>query len=107
MKQLPKFHIGQEIVCIDDRARYTKVEIKKGDTFIVQGIKQSCCGFVVDIGIPCKEGRIICSGCGNILPTPDGRTWYKEHRFAPIHEEFISISLSRVLENETHLISAN
>ena len=84
---LPPFYVGQRVVQLVDGSRG---QSKKGDVHTVLGIKllsQWC----IDIGQ--KEG--------------DRTIWCWHYCFAPIQENFQSISLEKILEEETKLISVN
>lgn len=107
---LPPFYIGQRVVAIETGELW-----KKGDEFIVKGIKPGCCkttSWKVDVGIllpPCgRPYKISCEYCHVGYISYAGNIFWAEHNaFAPIQESFQSISLEKVLEQETKLIGVN
>jgi hypothetical protein len=85
----PPFFIGQRVI---GRPRYEGSKIKKGQEYTI-----SACHFS-----PCKEKYYWYVGV-------DGgpHIWMAPYLFIPKPDEFKAISLSKVLEQETNLISAN
>lgn len=77
------FYVGQEVVAIAD---HSQGDFKKGDEFVIQGIKKTCdCCLDLNIGIKHpfeSDGTICCSKCG-IESKSDGYMWYDSTMFAP------------------------
>lgn len=104
-ENLPPFYVGQPVVCVKSIGCY-----KEGNKYVIKYMGQCpyCkCWMVGAI----EHGRHLsmCShncGCGEILSVVPYYTALAK-RFAPIEENFQSISLTKVLEQETELISAN
>jgi hypothetical protein len=106
---LPPFYVGQRIVAIKD---HSQGRFKKGDEFVVKDQKMKCCGWAVYYGDNMKfpKGTIIewpCSHCGGKTLSKDQRVFFKSTSFVPIEQNFQSISLEKVLEKETPMISVN
>lgn len=102
---MPPFYVGQKVVRV---AEPQDSVIKKGDTFIVKDIKWCCDGYGwrIDIGVTKLEilSQFRCNSCKK----PYTHTCaYLAKYFAPIEENFQSISYSEVLEKERPLVSAN
>lgn len=106
---LPPFYVGQPIVCINPSAI-----LIKGHKYFCKDIKLGCCGWEVYVGL--SESNELqsnciwidhCKRCGKVERTFDSRRFHFADRFAPIQENFQSISLEKVLEKETPLISVN
>jgi len=101
---LPPFYVGQKVVAIENSGTG---RFKKGDKFIVNGNKflwESV--WCIDIGhknpvAPKMQYR------GRTISTGDDIWWTLSSMFAPIEENFQSISLEKILEEETKLISVN
>jgi hypothetical protein len=101
---LPPFYVGQRVVALRSIGC-----VKKGKEYVVLGLfKCTKChvwyvqhthakGVVLNDKFPC---------CGNPIVTKDYRAASAKH-FAPIEENFQSITLEKVLEQETKLISVN
>lgn len=103
-ENLPPFYVGQKVVCL--KTSPTGVP-KKGCTYTVQACFQCP---------ECKEWHIkifeVASpytkySCCIPIKTTGKYIGGPAKYFAPIHENFESISLSKVLEEETKLISVN
>lgn len=77
------FYVGQEIVAIKD---HSQGDYKKGDEFVILGIKKGCCNVLLNIGIIYDfkgySGFTECLICGNIAKS-DGYCWYSQSCFAP------------------------
>lgn len=108
---LPPFYPGQKVVAIYD---HSMGRFKKGDEFCIHGIKPSGCkcgGWEVNIGLIRefldREGITECHDCnfGALNPTPF--YWFSSCRFAPVKEQFATISYTKILEEENKLISVN
>lgn len=91
-----KWYIGQEIVAIEDHPFKL---FKKGDEFILLGIrKSSCCGCIeLDIGITTNKSSFICSNCYNLYLGISDNHWFFEKRFAPKETIEDKIELSEAL----------
>lgn len=98
---LSPFYVGQKVIAIRN---HTDLLFKTGETFIIKDIKIFCCGWVMNIDIlvfnSCKSE---CSKCKKVR---DG-LYFSCTSFAPVQENFQSISLEKILEQETSLISAS
>ena len=97
------WHIGQDIVCIKNHSQGI---VKKGETFIITGIKKGCCKILIDIGYIVKdfEGsnlfQIPCDNCKKILFVGSDNThWLNEELFAPL-DTLIDISEIEEIINE-------
>lgn len=106
---LPPLFVGQTVVAIKDgKDSNNLVVYKVGQKFIVNGLMHHPCdGWLVDVGIVVRSGNgTKCKEC--LLKLNSDFIWwcYSKH-FAPIEENFQSISLEKVMEKETHLISVN
>ena len=101
----PPFYPGQRVVCIDDsRNDPYEFPFKKGDELIALSCRRCTCGiWMVDIGVQWPTGSSC--HCGDITNGPIW--WLYAARFVPIEEKFESISLTKVYEIESPLISVN
>lgn len=101
----PPFYPGQRVVCIDDsRTDGYIFPFKKGDELSIISCHQCTCKtWMVDIGIQWPTGSTC--HCGVITHGPIWFVYAK--RFVPIEEKFESISLTKVYEIESPLISVN
>lgn len=105
----PPFYPGQRIVCVDDAYNFIPIPIKKDIEYRVISCKQSGCSckqWIVDIGITSECPNTLCNICGgSYISSPE---WFlRANRFVPIEEKFESISLTKVYEIESPLISVN
>jgi hypothetical protein len=108
---LPPFYVGQKVIAIQDHSRLT---FKKGQMFIVLDIRFYCCSWEIFIGVneaPLPDPYCMyeqkCCRCSKIELSRDIRCFFYADLFAPVYENFQSISLSKILEEETKLISIN
>lgn len=115
--EIAPFYLGQRVMCIDVSSRIgsnasfdqkpISVLIKNKD-YVVSGIYKACCNWVISVGIKSKHANITCATCGSIYLNQIKGEWaFRATRFAPILENFQSISLSKILEEETKLLSVN
>ena len=95
---LPPFYVGQKVVCINNKPLPNRTNsiaterLVEGKEYIVSKID------------PVDEYSVV------PLPTISVRGvigFFCVSRFAPIQENFQSISLEKILEKETELISSN
>lgn len=100
---LPPFYKGQRVVNVK---RIIHARIKKGTEFIVKDLLQCKCGeWAVDVGVKLKGEFEISCVCEAVLS--ERIVWLQHSLFRPVQENFQSISLEKVLETETPLISVN
>lgn len=95
---LPPFFIGQQVVCIK------QIDFKgviKGNKYTVQAIKK-CCG-EYSIVVVRTEQPTVCYKCYQ----PMGDCFLNSIFFRAVEENFQSISLEKILEEETKLIGVN
>lgn len=110
---LPPFYPNQKVVALTDMTTPYKKEIKKGDILTVAVcVKNNC---------KCKHdkweaylkehpftGKYICGDCKSKLKEDTPRFCMVEAKYlAPLEEKFEHISLSKVIELENTLVSAN
>ena len=90
-----RWYIGMPIVAVRN---HSKGRFKKGDEFVVKGIKQGCCSLLLDIGIKLDgEGiRWRCTCCNAAWETKDLTGWYSERNFLPL--DFDISELTKILE---------
>lgn len=100
---LPPFYVGQRVVAIKD---HSMGSFKKGDIKTVLGIEKLCCCWNIDVGIKFSQILWQCNTCKALKDT-NQIGWINARSFAPIQENFQSISLEKILEKETELISSN
>lgn len=104
---LSPFYVGQRVVALKD---HSQGMYKKGDRFIIASIyKATCCDiWLVEIGILSVHNHWKCVICktGGQKRRSD-QAVFNSGSFAPIQENFQSISLEKILEKETELISSN
>lgn len=102
MENLPPFYIGQKVVAKED---HEKGFFTKGQEFVVREVKRPCCNWEIRIDVNVSEfAGAICPNCFKISrPEP----FFRHSRFSPVEENFQSITLEKVLETETPLVSAN
>lgn len=106
-QNFPPFYVGQRVVRVGASVHPF---VKKGDVYTVAAIKQ--CQSCKNWKVSCVEFHPTHSGhgeycnCGNIIIS-DGFIYGRAEGFAPIQENFQSISLEKILEEETKLVSAN
>lgn len=108
---MPPFYVGQKIVAIENQK---DGDFKKGALFIVRGLEMchKCKRWYIDIGRvihTTNDGFEDICHCGDskIIYSKSMPEWYSSKLFAPIQESFQSITLEKVLEIETPLISVN
>lgn len=102
---LPPFYLGQRIVALENVYLW-----KKGDEFVVLGIKKSCCYWIIDIGItlPTVYTYFQCQICRrreNIKPRQV--YWPMANCFAPIEENFEVVAYKEVIRKEKLITCAN
>lgn len=103
IKSLPPFYVGQKVVVLK---RLYVAKKKKGTIVEVLAIMRCKCGlWLIDIGTKCKHDFDITCECENVID--NGIMWLDARMFAPIQENFQSISLEKILEEETKLVGAN
>jgi hypothetical protein len=97
---LPPFCVGQRVI----RTVASKGGLlKKGSVYIVTGISFCCAEWGWRVSIEGGDNSFLsCSSCNK-----KSNENYAAKYFAPIHENFQSITLEKVLEEETKLISVN
>jgi len=100
---LPPFYVGQRVVALRS---HSQNKFKKGSVHIVKGCKNSCCGWLVNIGVSSMRYKWECSDCGKTNPS-DGVWWMAAYCFAPIEPTFQSITMRETIEIESPLISVN
>lgn len=89
------WYIGQRIVAIRDHSQGV---FKRGDEFVVRGLKQSLCkcGFIaIDIGLHPFDNEMLCVDCNTILFVGDV-WWFHEEMFSPLDE--IEVAISELME---------
>lgn len=99
-----KWYIGQPIVAIENHSQGL---FKKGDEFIVRGIKGKRCNCnadLLDIGLKSKSnlvGRIVLCGnkCGGEY-FKDSIAWIFEFRFAPLDVDISELTEILTKENQ-------
>lgn len=89
---IPPFYVGQEVVAVKDSKQGMPQKYKKGDVVQVAALKQSPQSGLWNFQF---KGQL------NI------KWWLDCSRFAPITSTFQSITLEKVLEEETKLIGVN
>lgn len=110
--EIPPFYVGQEVVATKTHGQGI---FKRGDDFVVLGIKKSGCGcghWVVDIGVPAVvnadgEGLLHCHYCRNLWVDGDGVWWLNSNAFAPKVEWGEFIPMREVVESAIGLYSSN
>lgn len=103
---IPPFYVGQEVVCINPIGR-----LVKDKKYTVLGLFQCKVCKKWQIGFCDMDGDesgMKCP-CGWITSTENAGPYRfaYAHRFAPITSTFQSITLEKVLEEETKLIGVN
>jgi hypothetical protein len=91
MNEAP-FHIGQKVVCVKTHSCGL---VKRGRTYVIFGIRFSCCSWIVDVGIKTTSPYAKCRICCSIFPT-NGIGEFYASLFAPVSESNISISASLI-----------
>lgn len=109
MENLPPFYVGQKIVRI---VNSSNSKYKIGDEHICYGcIKCVGCGnWSVDVGIRVERFcyvLLFACNCNWKMGMSEPIQYFDAKSFAPIEKNFQSISLEKVLEEETKLISVN
>jgi hypothetical protein len=74
------FFVGQEVVAIKDHSQGT---FKKGNEFVIRGIKEDCCLITLDVGIRTGKGFMNCRFCGNRKENDD---YFDSNCFSPKQE---------------------
>jgi len=72
------FYVGQEVVAIRDHSQGI---FKKGQEFVIRGIKKGCCGIDLDIGMNESVYISVCD-CGRET-IEHGCLWFNSNRFSP------------------------
>lgn len=105
---IPPFYVGQEVVALESWG--TKpYSIQKDLTYKVSDVQKACCGWVISVGVPAKPNAPnyqTCRQCGSKTHIGQELFW-AAYLFAPITSTFQSITLEKVLEEETKLIGVN
>jgi hypothetical protein len=105
---IPPFFIGQKIICIKGRkGKYS--EVIKDQTYIVgECIYCENCK-VWWVGVLKQSGLIvsICPSCHVVVPASNKYYYYGAELFAPIEENFQSISFKECIEKEQVVTSIN
>lgn len=107
MINIGPFYIGQEIVAIKDHSQGV---FKKGDEFIVKGMKSSTCNCerrLINIGIQNTSLHTQCRHCGVISIHIDRFWWFNINIFAPKIEFSKFVSMKQVTEEALETIGAN
>lgn len=103
---LPPFYVGQRVVALN-----TGITLVKNKVYTITGIYPSDCGcqgWDVTVGLLTNQTTHRCDVCGRQgLINRTNQRLYLHSLFAPIEETFQAITLEKVLENETPLVSAN
>lgn len=89
---LPPFYIGQKVVGSDSVMLASM--IKKGQPYVISSLQYK----------NCNSAKIYCWYVG---VEGNDNIWMTPRLFTPIDEFFQSITLEKVLENETGFISVN
>jgi hypothetical protein len=93
---MSQFYVGKKVIAITNSDTWSK-----GDTFEVLAIKSGChCACLLDIGLDYPTSCPVCS-------YGDSKSWFDAKCFAPIHTDFQSITLTKIIEIETPLICIN
>lgn len=74
------FFVGQEVVAIKD---HSQGNFKKGNEFVILGIKEDCCLITLDVGIRTGKGFMNCRFCGN---RKENDNYYDSNCFSPKQE---------------------
>ena len=83
------WYIGQPIVAIRD---HSASNFKKGQEFIIHGIKKSFCGcsnILINIGISTNHTHIRCTYCGK---RELNDSYYSENCFAPLDQDISQLT---------------
>lgn len=104
MENLPPFYVGQKVVALKDSPYHP--EMRKGKVFTVLALNFCCC-WSIDIGLKVMKSHLYCADCNIVFGQHGSIAWKCAKRFAPLEENFESISLEKVLETETKLIGVN
>lgn len=94
--KIPPFFIGQEVVAIIDHSQGI---FKKGDSFIVYGLNEGCCGYTVDIGIKRASEYTRCGICNNRYLYSGLNRVFHHSSFSP-KQKFKAISYTKIMEEE-------
>jgi len=74
------FFVGQEVVAIKD---HSQGNFKKGNEFVIRGIKEDCCLITLDVGIKTDKTFMNCRFCGN---RKENDNYYDSNCFSPKQE---------------------
>ncbi len=113
MENFAPFYVGQRVVCINNAVLSNahldpSSVLVKGKVYTITSVTKGCCGWSVTIGIPGTTPALTCHICGKTyLRGVLGEWSFIPERFAPIQEDFQSITLEKILEQETQFISVN
>jgi hypothetical protein len=99
---LPPFYVGQKVVCIEsvphNQFGFNRKGIDKNTILTVRRCYNNCV-FFNEITNECDMG---------VFAVRDGgEPAYNVSKFSPVQDDFQSITLEKVLEEETKLISVN
>jgi hypothetical protein len=101
--KLPPFYAGQMVVVVN---AHPKHRFKNGDVFQVKEVHKGCCDYHIRISNDSNPGSQVCYKCGHRDIT--FHDWYSADRFMPLDEiKFPSLSLQKVIEKESELVSMN
>ena len=111
LNNLPPFYVGQKVV-----ANCNHISgIVKDKIYTVLGVYKSHCGYAINVGIQINlnvynNTNSICT-CGAVFKKPIESYGIHEvstTRFSPLQDQvFPSLTMSKVLEKESQLISMN
>lgn len=108
---LPPFYVGQKVVCLKSATNNFGHYCVKDHVYTVLELNRCKCGaWKIDIGVKDESNHATKMSCGKCKGPYDRRSyaiWADATNFAPIHEDFQQITLSKVIEIESSLINVN
>lgn len=104
---LPPFYVGQKVVCVDPRPDFG---LFKDKIYTIAEVIRCKCG-ATNVAWGATNPLIThssCYSCGNIVTQESKYYFCRSSRFAPVQEQkFPLIKLTKVIEKEKQLMSAN
>lgn len=114
LNNLPPFYVGQKVVSIESFDCLVEGHVY---TVIKCHLRTCGCGWVVEVNIPnisvdgnriYKGMTVRCSSCKKLRLSQSNNACYFHRRFRPLQESvFPSLTMSKVVEKESQLISMN
>lgn len=99
----PYYH-GQEVVCLVQCPEHGQIKDK---TYVVTDVKTCCGKTIISYGVA-ASGEVNCTACSSLIIEDGCELYAPASEFAPARKmKMPLLKLSRVIEEEHELVSAN